>query len=175
MIKKRGSKCPNCARLLMNEQQSKYLDIQSRQKTHKLIHSVDRTRWQRFRSVVFPHLRRSKELAYEYTEAKVEKQRSEARKIAEEASKIAAKTDLIRQKNVKAFSAVIDDIFAVNSLPSGAKALKLAKLMEMNPQVAVQFDNVKEIIETLALKQDLNIQAVDESNKILPGEVEETE
>ena len=110
-------------------------------------------------------MRRSKELADAYTEAKVQKERSEACKIAEEASEIAAKKDLIRQKSAKEFGAVIDDIFADDSLPPGAKALKLAKLMEENPQVAAQLDNVKEIIETLALKKDFNIQSVNESNK----------
>lgn len=135
----------------------------------------EQTRWQRFKAFLFPHLRRSKELADAYTEAKVEKERSEARKVAEEAAEIAAKKDLIRQKSAKEFGAVIDDIFADDSLPPGAKALKLAKLMEENPQVAAQLENVKGIIETLALKKGLNIQAVDESNKLLPGEMEETE
>jgi hypothetical protein len=164
-IIKRGSKCPNCARYFMDEQPSKYLDIRSRQKPNILIYAGDRTCWQKFKAALFPYLRRSKELADAYTEAKVQQERSEACKIAEEASEIAAKKDLIRQKSAKEFGAVIDDIFADDSLPPGAKALKLAKLMEENPQVAAQLDNVKEIIETLALKKDFNIQSVNESNK----------
>ena len=132
----------------------------------------EQTRWQRFKAALFPHLRKSKELAEAYTKAKVEKERSEARKTAEEAAEIAAKKDLLKQKGAKAFNAVIDDIFADDSLPAGAKALKLAKLMEENPEVAAQLDKVKGIIETLALQKGLKMEIVDESGKALPREGE---
>jgi hypothetical protein len=173
MFLNKGSECPYRSGHFLIGQSSEYLKVKSRQERDILKLSGNHTKWQRLKATLFPHLKRSKELAYAYTEAKVEKERSEARKIAEEAAEIAAKKDLIRQKSAKEFVAVIDDIFADDSLPPGAKALKLAKLMEENPQVAAQLENVKEIIETLALKKGLNIQAVDESNNLLPGETEE--
>ena len=99
---------------------------------------------------MFPYLIRSKELSCEYTEAKVEKERSEARKVAEEAAEIAAKRDLIRQKSAKEFGIVIDDIFADDGLPLSAKALKLSKLMEENHGVLAQLEKAEKIIEKTA-------------------------
>ena len=45
----------------------------------------------------------------------------------------------------------------------------MAKLMEKNPQVAAQLEKVKDMIEKLALKKGLNMEVVDESQKILLG------
>lgn len=157
------SKCLCRLRHFKNKQSSEYLKIQSRKDTNVLERSRKRTRWQRFKATLFPHLRRSKELAYAYTEAKVEKERSEARKIAEEAAEIAATKDLIRQKSAKEFGAVIDDIFADDSLPAGAKALKLAKLMEKNPRVVAQLERADKVIEKFSLKNNHEDKLVDES------------
>lgn len=128
----------------------------------------ERTRWQRFKFWLFPHLKKSRELAEAYAEAKVEKEKSEARKTTEEAAEIAARKDITRQKEVREFNIIIDDIFKDDTLPPGAKALKLAKLIEKNPQVAKQLQRVKDIIENLALKKGFNIGVVDDSQKSLP-------
>jgi hypothetical protein len=85
----------------------------------------ERTLWQAFKFWIFPHLKKSEALAEAYAEAKVEKEKSEARKIAEEAADIAARKDTRSQKEVQTFNAIIDDIFADDGLPPGAKALKL--------------------------------------------------
>jgi hypothetical protein len=128
----------------------------------------ERTRWECFKSWLFPHMRKSKELAQAYTEAKVAKEENEARKKAEEAAEIAARKDLIRQQEASEFNALIDDIFAEDGMPAGAKALKLAKLMEKNPQIVAQLDEVKGIIEELALKKGLNIELEEDSIISLP-------
>lgn len=126
--------------------------------------------WYRFKAFVCPWLRQSEDLVEAYAKAKVEREENEARKIAEEAAEIAARKDVTRQKEVKTFNAIIDDIFKDDTLPMGAKALKLAKLIENNPQVAKQLENVTDIIEKLALKKGLNIEVVDDSQKFLSEE-----
>lgn len=161
------SKCLCRERHFKNEQPSEYLKIQSRKDTNVLERSRKRTRWQRLKATLFPYLRRSKELAYAYTEAKVEKERSEARKIAEEAAEIAAKKDLIRQKSAKEFCAVIDDIFADDSLPPVAKALKLAKLMEENPRVVAKLERVEKIINKFGLNINHKNKIVDKSQSCI--------
>jgi hypothetical protein len=128
----------------------------------------EQTRWQRFKTWIFPYWKESKELAKTYSQAEVAKKENEARKLMEEAAEIAARKDLTQQKEVKQFNDIIDDIFADDGLLPGAKALKLAKLMEKNPQVAAQLEKVKDIIEKLALKKGLNMEVVDESQKFLP-------
>jgi hypothetical protein len=130
----------------------------------------ERPRWECFKSWLFPHMRKSKELAQAYTEAKVAKEENEARKIAEEAAEIAARKDLTMQQEASEFNALIDDIFADDGMPIGAKALKLAKLMEKNPQIVAQLDEVKGIMEELALKKGLNIEVEEDSIIFLPEE-----
>lgn len=56
----------------------------------------ERTRWERFKFWLFPHFKKSEELAEAYAEAKVEKEKSEERKRTEEAAEIAARKDLTR-------------------------------------------------------------------------------
>ena len=133
-------------------------------------HPKEQTRWESFKLFLFRRLRKSKELAEAYTEAKVAKEQNEARKIAEEAGEIAARKDRTRQQEASEFNAIIDDIFSDDSLPAGAKMLKLAKLMEKNPQLASQLRKVKEIIEELGLKTGLSIEVEADSLKYLPDD-----
>ena len=135
----------------LKEQQSKHLKVGSFVKTDTLSQYRGRTCWQRFKGTLFTHLKISRELAYAYTEAKVEKERNEALKIAEEADEIAAKKDLVRQKSAKEFSAVINEIFADDGLPTGAKDLKLAKLMDENPRVMSQLKKIGKVVEKFSL------------------------
>lgn len=128
------------------------------------------TRWQSFKCWLFPHLKRSEELGEAYAEAKVERERSEARKTAEEAAEIAARKDVLRQEEVKQFNDIINDIFADDGLPPGAKAFKLAKLIEKNPQIGAQLEKVKGIIGELSLKRGLNIDVEGDSLRFLREE-----
>lgn len=136
---------------------------------------VEEKRWRQFRAWMFPHLKKSEKLAEAYAEAKVEKEKSQARKVMEEAAEIAAKSELARQKALKEFGAMVDDVFADDKIPETVRALKLAKLIEKNPEVAAQLEKVKEIIEKLASTRGLSVEAVDDYNKELPEEAKETE
>ena len=173
MHTKKGSKCLRTPRHFLGEQSAEYLQDRSRQDECTSILSGNRTRWQRLKATLFPYLKRSRELAYAYTEAKVEKERGEARKVTGEADEIAARKDLTRQKEVKEFNRSVDDIFKNDGLASGAKVLKLAKLIEKNPQVVEQLEIAEEVIGMLALKKSINIEVVEESKKVLLGEAEE--
>jgi len=163
MHTKKGSKCLRTPRHFLGEQSAEYLQDRSRQDECTSILSGNRTCWQRFKAVFFTHFSRSKELAYAYTEAKVEKERGEARKVTGEADEIAARKDLTRQKEVKEFNRSVDDIFKNDGLASGAKVLKLAKLIEKNPQVIAQLEKAEEVIEMFGLKNNLENKLVDES------------
>lgn len=125
-----------------------------------------------------PHLQESTILAEAYVkavEAKAEKEISEARKIMAEAAEIAARRELEIQKEGENFLAIVDDIFVNDELTEATKALKLAKLIEKNPEIAAQLVKVKEIIEKLALKDGLNFELLDESQKSPPEKEKETE
>jgi hypothetical protein len=122
-----------------------------------------KTRWQKLRDALIPYLKSSRRLAEVYAEAAVQKERSEAQKIAGEAAEIAARKDLIKQKEVKEFSSNIDDIFAVNDLPPVAKALKLAKLMENNPQIEAHIGAAQGLLQELSLRE-----FIDAPHKSLP-------
>jgi hypothetical protein len=145
------------------------MKVQSRKERDFMNCPGNRTRWQQLKAFLFPHLSRYKELADAYTKAKVEKERSEARKIAEQAAEIAARKDLIRQKSAKKFGTVIDDIFADDSLPPGAKALKLAKLMDENPRVVAQLEKAEEVIEKFSLNNNYQKKIMDESQNCIIG------
>ena len=53
----------------------------------------EQTRWQRFKTWMFPYWKESKELAKTYSQAEVAKKGNEARKLMEEAAEIAARKD----------------------------------------------------------------------------------
>jgi hypothetical protein len=92
-------------------------------------------------------------LSEQYAEAVVHREQSEAHRVAEQAAEIAARKDLIRQKEVQEFSRSVDEIFVADGLPPIAKALKLAKLMESNPHVEAHIGAAKEILKELPLQK----------------------
>ena len=126
-----------------------------------------RTRWQRFITALFPPLKNSKRLAEAYAEAKVEREKGEAYRIAEQTAKISARKDLLKQQEVKEFNSIIDEIFKSDGLPPAAKMLKLAKLVENNPQIMIQINKVKELFEKLHLEKSMDIEFMNESHKPL--------
>lgn len=137
---------------------------------------ADKRLWSRFKRWLFPHIYKTEKLATEYAEAKVQKEKSSARKIAEEAADIAAKKDterakkaLLDQEEVLKFNSAVDDIFGDDGLPEEAKVLKFAKLMEKNPRVIEQLDRVKEVIERLRLTRGVSIDVVGDPKELLPG------
>ena len=115
------------------------------------------TRWVRFKSWIFSHLRKTEYLAELYAEAKVAKEENEAWKTAEEAADIDARKDLKRLKELQRFNAIVDDIFANDGIPPEAKVLKLAKLFEIDPEVLTQIDKVKNVIKKIDSMIELNV------------------
>jgi len=118
--------------------------------------------FERFRHFIRPWLRKGSDLSEAYAEAKVAKEQNEARKTVEEAAEIAARCDVERQRAVKEFNANVDDIFADDGLPEAGKALKLAKLIAANPDLAQQWGKVRTILDSLHLTKGVSIQAVTE-------------
>ncbi len=145
------------------EQAREYSRVQPSDESGLLPTRGKTTLWQKVKNALILHLKHGRHLAEAYAEATVQKEYSEAHKIAEEAAEIAARKDLIKQEEVKEFASIVDNIFAADGLPQTAKALKLAKLMQNNPQVAVQLANAKEIFERLCPER-----LTDASDKCLP-------
>ena len=158
-----------------NEETRKATIIKVEGRPNSPSRTTETTRWQRFKHWFFPSLRKSKELAEAYAEAKVETEKSSARKTTEEAAEIAARKDLTRLKGVKKYNEIVDDIFADDGLSQDGKLLKLAKLMETNPQVSAQLAKVKDLIEKLALTKGVSIEVVDEPQKALTEAKKEKE
>jgi hypothetical protein len=108
------------------------------------------TRWERLKHWLFPHLREGKQLAEAYTRARVAREEGEARKIAEEAIRIAVKADLEKQEDLKEFGAAVDEIFRNRALGHEARVLKLAKLIENNPEILGHVDKAQLLLRSLA-------------------------
>ncbi len=130
----------------------------------------ERTRLKRFKDWLHPHLKKSEKLTEAYAEAKVTKETNEANRIAQEAAKIAAQTDLenakkdiVKQKEVEQFSANIDDIYKDDGLPLQAKQMKMAKLLENNPGIIQQLNRVTEVMEKLESQKKSKFAFVEES------------
>ena len=92
------------------------------------------------------HVNRESECRRKTSEAKVEKEKNEAQKIAEEKYAIAAQSALIRQEELRRFFFLIDDIFDNDGLPMIAKRLKLAKLLEKYPELLAQLNKTKDFM-----------------------------
>lgn len=132
----------------------------------------ERSRWERFKTAVCPWLKKGSDLGQAYAEAEVAKARSEAAKVAAEAVEIAAQADLNRQQAVQMFGEAVDDIFNDDS-PEAAKMLKLAKLFQENPELSVQVEKIKAIMDRLHLSKGVNIDGV--QNQLAPPERQQTE
>ena len=155
--------CPRQNRGPSQEKPKEYPRVQPCDKSSLPPEHGKRTCWQKLRDALIPSLKSSRRLAEAYAEATVQKERNEAQKIAEEAAEITARKNLVTQEEVRKFASIIDDIFTADDLPPVAKALKLAKLMENNPQVEAHIGAAKEILEELSLQKFM-----DGSRKSLP-------
>lgn len=108
--------------------------------------AVKSTCWCHIKFWIRCHWRITNKLSKEYAEAKVEKEKNEAQKIAEEKYAIAAQSALIRQEELRRFFFLIDDIFDNDGLPMIAKRLKLAKLLEKYPELLAQLNKTKDFM-----------------------------
>jgi len=114
-------------------------------------------KWQRFVYIILPWLKHGRDLARIYTEAKVDREEAQAKKIVEEATKIKVEKDILKQQEVKEFVALVDDIFAKDDLPLPAKMLKIAKLLEANPQIMMQLEKINDFLEKIGLEKEFQI------------------
>lgn len=101
-----------------------------------------------FKKFFLPRLQKQEELGLAYQEAKVKKLDAEGEKLIQEAAKIAAEKDLIRQQKLKEFCANVDGLIEPNS-PSSLNMIKLAALLESYPEIAMQLERVQELIDKL--------------------------
>jgi hypothetical protein len=81
---------------------------------------------------------------------------ADARKAEMEASKVAAEADAQWQEAFKIFAAAIDEHFANDSM---ATQLKLAKLLETNPELQAQLIKV----QSLATQYEMRVTVIDPS------------
>jgi hypothetical protein len=120
--------------------------------TPKVASTKETTRFQRFKAFFIPRLRQQERLAIAFEEATVRKTEAESEKLFEEAARLAAEADLIRQQQLKQFCENIDSHFTKNDSPQSS-ALKFAKLLETNPDLLAQLQKVQMIVEQLAVSR----------------------
>lgn len=123
------------------------------------------SRWQKFLSLIWPFTsfggkwaKYGYGLSKTYVEAEVENKQNEAAKTAAEAAEISARADANRNQAAKLFGEQVDNIFKDVTLPETAKLLKLAKLMESNPELVEQIDKVTKLIESLRLLHGASVE-----------------
>jgi hypothetical protein len=133
------------------------------------------TRWQRFLTAIWPFARQGGEwakyggeLGKAYLDAEIANRTNTASRTAAEAAETAARADFQRQDAVRVFNDQIDSIFKDNNLPHGAKILKLAKLMEANPDLAQQVEKITDIVDKLALRRGARIEIASEVTEPAP-------
>jgi hypothetical protein len=59
------------------------------------------------------------------------------------------KRELLNQKVIRDFNKNIDNIYADDGLPESAKIIKMAKLLEKNPEVPNKIDGAIKLLKTL--------------------------
>jgi len=90
-------------------------------------------------------IKKNGSLANDYAEAKVKKEHGDAELRVEEAAKISAKTNKIRQEEFKEFCKIIDNHFSENDTEV-KKKLKMAKLIETNPTLIQEIEKLNSIL-----------------------------
>lgn len=143
----------------------------------------ERTRWQGFVGWVSGWFWKADELGEAYLEGRVSRETNESLRVVTEAAEIAARTDvakaqreevlaqadLAKQQAAKQFFENVDNVFARDGAPTQAKLLKLAKLLESNPEVGDQVEKVQEIMERLQFQRGAKIgifDSVESSNEL---------
>lgn len=127
--------------------------------------AAERTRFQAFKEFFIPRLARQEQFAVAYEEATVRKLDAEGEKLVQEAAKLSAERDVAKQEELRIFCETVDKSFAPDDSPHVVK-LKLAKLLETNPQIANQLEKVNEIIDSLNRSKGCLISIEGPSEKI---------
>lgn len=115
----------------------------------KVVSVREKTYFEAFKAFFVPRLRKQEEIAIAYEEAVVRKTEAEGEKFIEEAARTSAEKDVANQQALSQFCANVDNIFTPGDSPH-ATMLKMAKLLESNPEIAAQLDQVNSILDRLA-------------------------
>ena len=134
---------------MKEHQGSQISKIETAHGTPNVVNVREKSLFEAFKIFFVPRLRKQEELALAYEEAVVRKTEAEGEKLIEEAAKISAERDVAKQLELKQFCENVEDIFAPNDSPH-AMVLKMAKLLETNPEVAAQLDRVNAVLDKLA-------------------------
>jgi hypothetical protein len=125
--------------------------IQTIHATPKRIDGNEPGLFESFKKFFIPRLRKQEEIALKFEEALVRKTEAEGEKLIEEAAKISAEKDIAKQSEIRAYIENVDAIFNDSSSKQAAM-LKLAKLLEANPEIETQLQKVNDLINTLSAK-----------------------
>jgi hypothetical protein len=118
---------------------------------------LESTRFERFKAFFLPRLRKQEELGVAFEEATVRRIEAEGDRFVEEAAKIAAERDLLRQQELRAFCETIDSVFKSDDSQL-VSSLKMAKLLETNPELAAQLEKVNAVLDRLNAQKSCRIE-----------------
>ncbi len=132
----------------------------------------EQPRWKRFKKWAATKFKWGGGLAKEFAVAEVNLKKAQAKETLEKAAKIAAEgrqtevdTDIKKQQQIEQFNKNVDDIFADDKLPDGAKMLKLANMIEKDRELMAQVDKIKFLLEQLHLTRDTEIEILSDEDK----------
>ena len=104
-----------------------------------------------FKKLIVPLLKKSDGLIKDYSEAKVKIEEASADIKVEEAIRIGTERNLTRQEELKLFCEIINEHFSDADTEAKIQ-LKMAKLLETNPEIEKQLNKVNSIITKLKNK-----------------------
>ncbi|MDP2448021.1 MAG: hypothetical protein Q8M93_07275 [Polaromonas sp.] len=140
---------------MTKDQRSDLSTLQVVHGTTKRTSPQEVSRFEKFKQVVLPRLAQQEKFAVAFQEATVRKIEAEGEKLVEEAAKIAAEKDVAKQEALRIFCQTVDSTFG--SEDPNAYALKLAKLLETNPEMANQLSKVQGILATLQQQKGCHV------------------
>lgn len=141
---------------MTKQQQGELATVQTVHGTTTRTGPKERSRFQAFKEFFIPRLARQEALGIAYENAVVNKVDAEGEKLIQEAAKLAAEKDLIKQEQFRTFCETVDKSFSAND-PQQNVMLKLAKLLETNPEIGNQLEKVNEIIHKLRQDKECRI------------------
>ena len=114
------------------------------------------TRFAAFKKFFIPRLRKQEELALAFEEAAVRKLDAEGEKLSQEAAKIAAEREVTKQEELRRYQENVENTFRPSDSPE-VTILKMAKLLQMNPEIADQLAKVNAVLERLARQRQCRV------------------
>lgn len=125
-----------------------------------------------FKRLFLPKLKQQESMANEFLHAKVKKEHGDAEAKVEEAAKIAAEKSKIQQEELTEFCNTVDNHFMEADDDTKIK-LKMAKLLETNPEIGNQLDKVNSILESLQSKRGVRVSIQDSATQTTIAEPKE--